>query len=70
MHVLSKFFLIVFWPKQNLQARNILLNTESEYVLTVRDLTWVLASFLHFHLEHLDPNGQNRRNTLPYRRLR
>lgn len=64
MHALSKFFLIIFWLKKNLQASNILLNTEFEYVPTVRGLTWVLASFLLFYLEHLDPNGQNRRNAL------
>lgn len=64
MHALSKFFLIIFWLKQNLQASNILLNMEFEYVPTVRGLIWVLASFLLFYLEHLNPNGQNRRNAL------
>lgn len=68
IHILSKFFLIVFWLKQNLQTSNILLTVESGYDLQSQ-ISPGSGLILHFHLEHLDPNRQNRRNTQHYRRL-
>lgn len=52
VHALSKFFLIISWLKQNLQASNILLNMEYECLYSQRSH---LGSGLIFAFSHGTP---------------